>query len=156
MSLKFSAPLPSVEGISLWVGDGPTNANLKGKPVFVQFWAVSCGYCLMNAPLIAGWKERYSEMGLVLLSVHAGHVPDAMSGEVVNAIERHGILTPCALDSEGLLSQRFGTDGICPHYFFFDSTHRLRSRAAGMQGLHLVEASIRRCLGLPELTVSRS
>jgi len=156
MSLKFSAPLPSVEGVSRWVGEAPTNADLEGKPVFVQFWAVSCGYCLMNAPLIAGWKEKYSKLGLLLFTVHAGYVPDGMAGEVEKAIEKHGILTPCALDSDGALGQRFQTDGVCPHYFFFDSAHRLRSRAAGMQGLHLVEASIRRSLGLPELSVSRS
>lgn len=69
-------------------------------------------------------------------------------------VEKHGILTPCALDEEGAMGGRFQTGGIVPHYFFFDSTHRLRSRAAGTQGLHLVEASIRRSLGLPGLVVA--
>lgn len=156
MPLKFSSPLPSIEGVSPWVGDVPTDADLTGKPVFVQFWAVWCSYCLMNAPLIAVWSERYSPSGLIILTVHAGRLPASHEGKLAEAIEEHDILTPCALDENDVLGRRFQTEGITPAYFFFDSGHRLRSRASGKQGLHLVEAAIRRSLGLSELVVGQS
>ncbi len=89
MSLKFSSPLPPLEGVTRWVGAAPMDADLAGHPVFVQFWAVSCGYCLMNAPLIAGWKEYYGPLGLRLVTVHASPpLTDAQREGVGATIER--------------------------------------------------------------------
>ena len=48
MALRVGTHLPSLEGATQWF-NGETNAEeLRGHPVLIHFWSVSCPACLYN------------------------------------------------------------------------------------------------------------
>ncbi len=46
-----------------------TLADLKGKVVLIDFWAVWCGPCIATFPHLRDWKKEYGDKGLVIVGV---------------------------------------------------------------------------------------
>jgi thiol-disulfide isomerase/thioredoxin len=56
--------------IEAWVNGTPlTDADLKGKVVFLDFWAVWCGPCIATFPHLKEWNEKYEGKGLVMIGL---------------------------------------------------------------------------------------
>jgi thiol-disulfide isomerase/thioredoxin/outer membrane lipoprotein-sorting protein len=62
---------PLFRGVSL---DGKTYnlAELKGKPVLLDFWATWCGPCIRSMPFLEKIHSDYREQGLVVLGIDVG------------------------------------------------------------------------------------
>ena len=53
-----------------WVNGKPlTVADLQGKVVILDFWAVWCGPCIATFPHLREWQEKYGDKGLVIIGV---------------------------------------------------------------------------------------
>jgi thiol-disulfide isomerase/thioredoxin len=53
-----------------WIqGDAIKLADLKGKVVLVDFWAVWCPPCIESFPKLQEWRKKYSDKGLVIIGV---------------------------------------------------------------------------------------
>ncbi|RLD27886.1 MAG: hypothetical protein DRI54_00245 [Bacteroidetes bacterium] len=69
----------SMEGKKLSMDD------LKGKVVFLDFWASYCGYCVSQIPEISKLQDKYPNIAVVRVSV------DDRESAWINASEKHEI-----------------------------------------------------------------
>ncbi|MGY8771470.1 MAG: redoxin family protein [Pirellulales bacterium] len=57
-------------GIDQWTNGAPIiDAELKGKVVLLDFWAVWCGPCVATFPHLVEWNKEYADDGLVILGL---------------------------------------------------------------------------------------
>ena len=66
---------PSLDGqTEAWVnGEAITDADLKGKVVLLDFWAVWCKPCIATFPDLREWNEKYADKGLVMIGITDYH-----------------------------------------------------------------------------------
>ncbi|MDR2785093.1 MAG: TlpA family protein disulfide reductase [Treponema sp.] len=112
--LREKAP---VTDFSLKLVDGRTVTlgALKGKVVFLNFWATWCPPCREEMPSMEILYRRFHDQGLEFIAV------DIMeSGKAVSAFLSDNNLTfPAALDSNGRVSGSYGIQAI-PASFIID------------------------------------
>ncbi len=141
-------PLPSLEGVANWInGNAPSSADLAGRPVFVQFWSISCYICHDVAEQTAAWREEFGKQGVAFIAVHQPRGPEELDVEKVtaDALGAMGLTQPCAIDSAHAIVGAFANQFV-PSYYVFDREHQLRHFQAGDKGYDRIESALRRVL----------
>jgi cytochrome c biogenesis protein CcmG/thiol:disulfide interchange protein DsbE len=69
-------------------------AELKGRPVIIDFWSSSCGPCAVQAPILDRLARKYEGRGLVVLGVNVDD-PPALAKEYAR---RKGLSYPILVD----------------------------------------------------------
>ena len=95
----------SIEGRTLSMDD------LKGKVVFLDFWASYCGYCVSQIPEISKLQEKYPDIAVVRVSV------DDRESAWVNASNKHEI-TGYNLWADGM---SYPANNYTLDLFYFDA-----------------------------------
>lgn len=145
MALRINDALPSFDGIENWINGNIAGNELRGCPVIVHFWAVSCPACVLSMPKLEARKRDMAAQNVRFVLVHRPRMAsDRDAQKVEEALRAHGIESPCALDESEVLAARFQTADSWPYYFLFDGSGQLRSRAAGGVGFNLIEAALHR------------
>lgn len=150
MPMRIGTQLPSLEGATEWTSSNleEVNSLIQGKPTLIHFWAVSCGICKTNLPRIAEWRDKYKEDGLRVVAVHMPRYPEDQDLVAVReAIEKFGIVEPCAIDNLHKMRDAFQNDqGFVPAYYLFDQEGKLKSFAAGERGLDMLSSALNRLM----------
>lgn len=150
MAMRIGTEMPALDGATEWFGGTQANAEVLAKegPTLVHFWSLSCGMCKENLPRVAEWREERKAEGLRVIAVHMPRYEADTDVEAVrDAIAKHGITEPCAIDNQHKLRDAFQNDqGYVPAYYLFDAQGKLRSFAAGERGLDMLSAAVDRVL----------
>ena len=118
--------------------------SLRGKVVFLNFWATWCGPCRAEVPDLVALQERYKTR----LQIIGLDVDDDDAAEVQKYIDETGINYPVAMTSDDV---RFAYGGIpaLPTSFVLDTEGRVVQKHVGLLDPALYETEIRALLGLP-------
>ena len=146
MPLRLGTDLPSLNGATDWLNGDLSQASALKGPLLVHFWAVSCYLCKNNLPKLAAWREEYRSKGLQFLAVHMPRQEEDTDLEAVKkALSEFGITEICAVDNEHLVKDAFGNEEAwVPAYFLFDESGKLKSRAAGENGVGIIGTALER------------
>lgn len=101
-------------------------ADLRGRPVIVNFWASWCGPCAEEFPLLRDAHERHAGDGLAVVGI----VYQDRSQAARAFMERHGAAWTAASDPDGRAAQAYGILAP-PETFFIDREGRIAARAFG-------------------------
>jgi thiol-disulfide isomerase/thioredoxin len=126
-SRDFSLPIvfPAMTAASQ-PGETQTLSDLKGKVVFLNFWATWCGPCRDEMPSMEVLYRRFKDKGLEIMAVNCQEEQE----EVLDFMANNGLTFPALLDGDGRVS---GTDGIqaIPTTFLIDRDGRIILRLVG-------------------------
>ena len=70
--------------------------DLKGKVVFLNFWATWCPPCRLEMPTMEELHQEFSGQGLVILAINYRESPD----KVRSFVKQHGLTFTTLLDKE--------------------------------------------------------
>ncbi len=151
--MKIGDPMPSMEGATTWFNGSweDQQEHIKGKPVLVHFWAVSCGICKDKMPQLNELKDKYGALGLKTIAVHMPRYEADTDLDTVNeAIESNKITEPTAVDSLHKLKEAFlNEQGWVPVYYLFDAEGKLKTRAAGEYGIGVLNGALEKMFAVP-------
>lgn len=90
-----------------------TLSLLRGKPVWINFWATWCPPCREEMPEMQQLYEQHKAQGLVILGVDV----QEKKGDVLKFIDEGKFTWPFVIDADGKLTDRYLIVGMPSHYF---------------------------------------
>jgi len=125
-------------------GELQSLSGLKGKVVFLNFWATWCGPCRAEMPSMEALYNRYKNQGLEILAVNA------MEGraDVQDFMKNNAFSFPVLLDEEGRAGNTYGVQAL-PTTFLIDRNGKIILRLVGSidWDTENVNAAIEKLLG---------
>ena len=89
-------------------------ADLRGKAVWVNFWASWCPPCQQETPVIRELAERYSDAGLVVVAIA---VQETEPADVRAYAERYDLSYTIGFDASGHIYHEYKVFGLPTQFF---------------------------------------
>jgi thiol-disulfide isomerase/thioredoxin len=126
------------------VGGGTIDlAELRGEPVWVNFWGTYCPPCVDEFPLMNGFAVRYADEGLVVLAIDVREE----EGVVAAFADRLGTTFPLGLDADGSVAADWDAVAL-PVHFWIDREGIIRDGALGGIGPDIMARGVSTILGI--------
>jgi hypothetical protein len=132
LQLPAEGELPSLAGATGWLNsDALSSAQLRGRPVLIEFWTFTCINWIRTLPYVRSWFAKYRGDGLVVLGVHTPEFEVERDVERVRraAKEMH-VEYPIAVDSDYAIWRAFGNN-YWPALYFADAEGQIRHHRFG-------------------------
>lgn len=100
--------------------------QLRGKVVFLNFWATWCVPCRVEMPSMERLYRAYKDKGLVILAINLNESP-RVAGEFMRELR---LSFPALLDEDGRVSSLYGVRGL-PTTFLIGLSGEIVGRALG-------------------------
>ncbi len=94
-------------------GNPLTIADLRGRPVWVIFWATWCPPCQAETPDIQRIWEEYRDDGLAIVAVDVQEPAEA----VADYARTYGLTYPIGVDVTAEVMKAYAVFGLPTHYF---------------------------------------
>lgn len=126
-------------------GNEVTLNSLKGKVVFLTFWATWCPSCKEELPDLNTLQRKYSAKGFTVLSICI----ESSDSIVANYLKKHPVLFPVLVDKEGSVAESFRFSGL-PTSYLIGNDGFIRHKHAGYDkgSFTLIEQEITDLLNL--------
>jgi thiol-disulfide isomerase/thioredoxin len=147
--------MPSLGGATGWLNSEPlTSAELRGHPVLVNFWTLTCINWLRQEPYVRAWSRAYRGDGLVVIGVHTPEFSFEHEIELVRrATKEREIDYPVALDNDYEVWRAFANH-YWPALYFVDADGVIRDDHFGEGRYEQSERVVQRLLGVERELVS--
>lgn len=106
LAVGVGQPAPEIQ---FGAGAGPVSlSSLKGKVVYVDFWASWCGPCRQSFPWMNEMQTKYGPQGLQIVAVNL----DAKRADADQFLAQLPPRFSIAFDAKGESAKRFGVKGM--------------------------------------------
>jgi thiol-disulfide isomerase/thioredoxin len=89
-------------------------ADLRGKAVWVNFWASWCPPCQQETPIIRAMAERYRDAGLVVIAIA---VQETSPADIRAYAERYDLDYTIGFDASGHIYREYRVFGLPTQFF---------------------------------------
>lgn len=86
--------------------------SLRGKVVYVDFWASWCGPCRVSFPQLEQLRNELGPKGFEVLAINV----DEVESDAIQFLTEMPVSYPVARDAEGITPQTFGILGMPTGY----------------------------------------
>jgi cytochrome c biogenesis protein CcmG, thiol:disulfide interchange protein DsbE len=117
-----------------------TMAQLRGKPVFMDFFATWCPPCNAEAPMVNAAYKQYASQGLQVIGVDV----QENARKAKQFVDEHQLTYPAVVDS-GMLSDQYRINGM-PVGVFIDKSGVVRKIEVGQLSPEQLNADIKSIL----------
>ena len=132
-----AAPLPDVTVTTLG-GEAVNLADLRGRPLLINFWATWCPPCREEMPALERIERKWAERGAAVVVINFEEDEETIR----RYLAENGLSLPVFQDSSGEVAQILDITYL-PTTLFVDSTGVIRSRNEGALSQGQMEAGLR-------------
>ncbi len=131
----YAGLLPAQDGkpapdftLPTFAGGEVSLAQLRGKVVYLDFWASWCGPCRKSFPWLEGLRQRLASQGLEIVAVNI----DSRRQAAERFLREVPVNFTIALDPEGRVADRYGVE-FMPTAYLIDRRGRVVARHFGFR-----------------------
>lgn len=114
--------------------------SLRGKPVYLNFFATWCPPCNEEAPDVNALQKQYAPRGLQIVGID--ELEDAK--KAAGFVKKYGLVYPAVVD-DGTLQSEYSVNGL-PEHVFIDRDGVIRKIVQGEMTKKQIAAAIRSIL----------
>jgi len=118
----FALPSLTEEGRTV------TLESLRGKVVYVDFWASWCPPCLVSFPILDEIRQEYADQGFEVLAINVDEYPE----DATDFLDKKPVSYLVVRDAAGTTPEAYGVPGM-PTGFLIDREGNVRKVHKGFR-----------------------
>lgn len=115
-------------------------ADLKGKPVLINFWATWCAPCKVEMPWLEEFYKKYGSEDLQIVGIVED---DASKDEITKIVERTGVTYPI-LKTDHKIDAAYGGIDYLPTSYWVNRDGVIVAQSSGLGSKDEMEANIQK------------
>lgn len=120
-----------------------TLAQLKGRPVIINFWATTCPGCVKEIPMLINTADKYASSQLIIIGVAMDYDPPEQVREMVR---RKKMNYTIVLDTNGQLAKSFNNVTLTPTTFFINRQGQIVKNKLGELSHNEMEEAVNKII----------